>query len=221
MDDRDPPNQFQFERELLASGVARIARIAGVDEAGRGPLAGPVVAAAVVFPNAWIESGLPEELSRLNDSKQISESRRAQFFEFLANCDDLDSGIAVIDAEEIDRINILRATHEAMNQALARLAAPPDHVLVDGLRVDSLSHAQTPIVKGDSKSFTIAAASILAKVTRDRLMLKHDETFPNYGFARHKGYGTALHLEMLAAHGPCPIHRRSFAPVRAQQLELL
>lgn len=218
MDDSKPANQFQFERELLASGVARIA---GVDEAGRGPLAGPVVAAAVVFPPAWIKSGLPVELASLNDSKQVSEKRRELFFEFLTACDDVDSAIAVVDAATIDQINILRATHQAMNEALAGLSPSPDHALVDGLRVNSLSHPQTPIVKGDSRSFTIAAASILAKVARDRLMLEYSETFPEYGFARHKGYGTAAHLEALRAHGPCPIHRRSFAPVRAQQLDLL
>ncbi len=217
MDDSPPTIRFQFERELLASGVARIA---GVDEAGRGPLAGPVVAAAVVFPPTWIESGLPEELARLNDSKQIPEKQRTRFFDFLSNHSDIDSGVAVIDAETIDRINILRATHQAMNEALAQLSPPPDHALVDGLRVHTLTHPQTPIVKGDSKSFSIAAASILAKVTRDRLMIEYDAKFPEYGFARHKGYGTVRHLEALVAHGPCPIHRHSFAPVRARQLEL-
>ena len=107
-----------------------------------------------------------------------------------------------------------------MNEALAQLSPPPNHALVDGLRVHTLSHPQTPIVKGDSKSFSIAAASILAKVTRDRLMIEYDAKFPGYGFARHKGYGTVRHLEALVAHGPCPIHRHSFAPVRARQLEL-
>lgn len=218
MDDPTHTNRFQFERELLASGIARIA---GVDEAGRGPLAGPVVAAAVVFPSAWIESGLPGELARLNDSKQVSEKQRERFFDFLSTHPDIDSGVAVVDAETIDRINILRATHQAMNEALASLSSPPEHALVDGLRVNTLSRPQTAIVKGDSKSFTIAAASILAKVTRDRLMVEYDMEHPGYGFARHKGYGTALHLEALATHGPCPIHRLSFAPVRARQLELL
>lgn len=218
MDNTTPANRFQFERELLASGIARIA---GVDEAGRGPLAGPVVAAAAVFPPGWIESGLPDELAQLNDSKQVSEKRRERFFEFITRCDEIDSAISVIGAETIDRINILRATHQAMNEAIAGLSTPPDHVLVDGLRVNSLVHPQTPIVKGDSKSFTIAAASILAKVTRDRLMLEYSETFPEYGFARHKGYGTAAHLEALTAHGPCPIHRLSFAPIRARQPEPL
>ena len=218
MDDSTSPDRFQFERELLASGAARIA---GVDEAGRGPLAGPVVAAAVVFPSAWIQSGLPEELARLNDSKQISEKQRERFFDFLSTHSDIDSAVAVVDAETIDRINILRATHQAMNEALASLSPPPEHALVDGLRVNALSRPQTPIVKGDSKSFSIAAASVLAKVTRDRLMLEYDKQRPEYGFARHKGYGTPQHLEALAAHGPCPIHRRSFAPVRARQLELL
>lgn len=214
----DDSDRFRFEREISAGGAARIA---GIDEAGRGPLAGPVVAAAVVLPGEWIESGLPEELSRLNDSKQVSEKQRDRLFEFLANHPAIDSGVAVLDAEVIDEINILRATHRAMNEALARLSETVDHALVDGLRVDTLTVRQTAIVKGDSQSFSIAAASILAKVTRDRMMEAYDVEHPGYGFARHKGYGTKQHLAALAKLGPCPIHRRSFAPVRAQQLELI
>ncbi len=212
-------DRFHFEREALAAGG--VARIAGIDEAGRGPLAGPVVAAAVVLPRAWADSGLPEELARLNDSKQVSEKRRERLFEFISEHDGIDSAVAVLDAAVIDDINILRATHRAMNEALAGLSQAADHALVDGLRVDSLTVGQTAIVKGDSRSFSIAAASILAKVTRDRLMVEYDTKHPGYGFARHKGYGTKEHLAALAKLGPCPIHRRSFAPVRAQQLELI
>ena len=211
-------DRFHFERELRAAGVLRVA---GVDEAGRGPLAGPVVAAAVVLPQAWIDAGLPDDLAHLNDSKQVSEKRRENLFEFLLASPDVDAAVAIIDVETIDRLNILRATHAGMNEALANLGKTADHALVDGLPVKSLTHPQTALVKGDSRSFSIAAASILAKVTRDRLMVKLDAEHPAYGFAKHKGYGTAHHLKALAEHGPCPAHRRSFAPVREQQLELL
>lgn len=212
-------DRFHFEREALA--VDGVVRVAGIDEAGRGPLAGPVVAAAVVLPRAWADSGMPDELARLNDSKQVSEKQRVRLYEFLSKHEEIDSAVAILDASVIDEINILRATHRAMNEALAGLPEPADHALVDGLRVDSLTVAQTAIVKGDSRSFSIAAASILAKVTRDRLMVEYDAEYPGYGFAKHKGYGTKEHLSALAELGPCPIHRRSFAPVRAQQLELI
>lgn len=208
-------DRFEFERELLQRGVANIA---GVDEAGRGPLAGPVVAAAVILPDAWIAAGLPPELQGLNDSKQLSARRRDYYFAVLHQRPEIRFAIAAIGAEVIDHINILQATHRAMNDALARLA--PQHVLVDGLRVDSLRWPQTPLVKGDSRSYSIAAASVLAKVTRDRMMLEFDRQFPGYGFAVHKGYGTGRHLAALAEFGPCPIHRRSFAPVRAAQINL-
>jgi len=212
-------DRFHFEREALAA--AGVARIAGIDEAGRGPLAGPVVAAAVVLPRAWTNSGVPDELAGLNDSKQVAEKRRERLFEFISKHDEIDSAVAVLDAAVIDDINILRATHRAMNEALTGLSQVADHALVDGLRVESLSLPQTAIVKGDSKSFSIAAASILAKVTRDRMMVEYDARHPGYGFAKHKGYGTKAHLAALAKLGPCPIHRRSFAPVRSQQLELI
>ena len=133
---------------------------------------------------------------------------------------ELQFAIARIDAQTIDAINILQATHRAMNEALAQLRPQPEHVLVDGLRVNSLRFPQLALVKGDARSFTIAAASILAKVTRDQLMLEYDRTFPVYGFARHKGYGTKRHLAALAEHGPCPIHRRTFAPLKPAQPEL-
>jgi ribonuclease HII len=216
--DRQGTNdQFEFERALLQRGVKRIA---GVDEAGRGPLAGPVVAAAVSFPSEWILRGLPAELAGLNDSKQLTALQREGFFKRLTVGGDLQFAIARIDAETIDAINILQATHRAMNEALAQLRPQPEHVLVDGLRVKSLRFPQLALVKGDARSFTIAAASILAKVTRDRLMLEYDRTFPVYGFAKHKGYGTKRHLAALAEHGPSPIHRRTFAPLKPAQPEL-
>ena len=217
LDRQGTNDQFEFERALLQRGVKRIA---GVDEAGRGPLAGPVVAAAVSLSAEWISRGLPAELAGLNDSKQLTAVQREGFFERLTAVGDVQFAIARIDAETIDAINILQATHRAMNQALAQLRPQPEHVLVDGLRVKSLRFPQIPLVKGDARSFTIAAASILAKVTRDRLMLEYDRRFPAYGFARHKGYGTIRHLAALAEHGPCPIHRRSFAPLKPAQPEL-
>lgn len=203
---------FAFERERMALGTSRIA---GVDEAGRGPLAGPVVAAAVIFPCRWIEAGLPENLLGLTDSKRLSAGRRERFFEILSSSPEIEHGIAVVEAEEIDRLNILRASHAAMVRALGLLEPAPEHVLVDGLSVDVIREPQTAIVKGDSLSYSIAAASVLAKVTRDRLMVAHDARWPEYGFAVHKGYPTPQHQRVLASRGPCPIHRRSFAPVLA------
>jgi ribonuclease HII len=192
-----------------------------VDEAGRGPLAGPVVAAAVIFPNAWCESGFDERLRDLNDSKQLTEAQREQFFAVLTSLPEVRYAISIVDADTIDRINILQATHRAMNQALAQLQPQPHHILVDGRPVKSMSLPQTALVKGDSLSYSIAAASVLAKVTRDRMMLDYDMEFPGYGFAEHKGYGTPQHLAAIAERGPCPIHRRSFAPFKPMQAELL
>jgi ribonuclease HII len=211
------PDRFVHERALLARGVRSIA---GVDEAGRGPLAGPVMAAAVILPLAWIQNGMPESLRLLNDSKQLSERQRDAMFEELTRCPEVFHGIARLDSAEVDRWNILAATHRAMNQALEQLKPPPDHVLVDGLPVPTLDNRHTALVKGDSLSYSIAAASVLAKVTRDRVMIEYDRQYPEYGFAGHKGYGTARHLEALNRHGPCPIHRRSFAPVRQIRLPL-
>lgn len=212
-----PADRLAFERQLWRQGL-RV--VAGVDEAGRGPLAGPVVAAAVVLPAAWNEGGLPAELRGLNDSKQLTETQRETFFARLTACSEIQHGIACVEPAEIDRVNILRATHQAMVMALAGLASLPEHVLVDGLPVAVLRWPQTALVKGDSRSYSIAAASVLAKVTRDRRMLEYDRTYPAYGFARHKGYPTPEHLAALRRHGPCPIHRHSFAPVRAEQGEL-
>ena len=204
-------DRFHFEREHHARGLTRLA---GVDEAGRGPLAGPVVAAAAVLPVEWATEGLPESLQRLNDSKQLTEKIREELFAAIHSETEIHFGIGIIDAAVIDDINILQATHRAMNAALAQLAPSAAHALVDGRPVPTLATPQTAIIKGDAKSHSIAAASILAKVTRDRLMHGHHEQWPEYGFAQHKGYGTAAHQAALEQHGPCPIHRRSFAPVR-------
>jgi ribonuclease HII len=210
-------DRFEFERVLWNRGMTRIA---GVDEAGRGPLAGPVVAAAAILPMKWAKSGLPGELEGLNDSKQLTRIQREKFFAFLASCSEVEFGIARVDAAQIDEINILRATHHAMNTALAKLNPEPQHVLVDGLAVKTMHVPQTALVKGDARSYSIAAASVLAKVMRDRLMLELDRRWPVYGFAQHKGYGTARHLAAIAAYGPCPIHRRSFAPLKPKETEL-
>src|SRR5919108_3493683 len=174
---KQPIDRFEFEKALTARGLSRIA---GVDEAGRGPLAGPVIAAAVILPVGWIENGLPAELGELNDSKQLTAAQREQFFTLLTLESDVRFAIAGMDVPTIDRLNILQAAQRAMNQALAGLQPPPQHVLIDGLFVKSVSLPQTALVKGDSRSFTIAAASILAKVTRDRLMREYDRQYPNY-----------------------------------------
>lgn len=212
------PNRFQYEQELISQGITRIA---GVDEAGRGPLAGPVFAAAVIFPSNWIQNGLPSPLDAINDSKKLTHHQREVLFEALMAHPEITFGIASVNAEEIDRINILKATHRAMNLALQKLQPPPQHVLVDGLRVASIPQPSTAIVKGDGLSYSIGAASILAKVSRDRLMLEMDRLYPGYGFAEHKGYGTPAHLAAIRQLGPCPIHRKSFAPIRPVQGKLL
>ena len=208
---------FEFERGLWRQNLLRVA---GVDEAGRGPLAGPVVAAAAILPARWAESGLPAALAGLNDSKQLTEAQREKFFAFLTAGVEIEFGIAMISAAMIDEINILQATHRAMNDALAQLNPPPPHALVDGRPVKTLRVPQTAIVKGDARSYSIAAASVLAKVTRDRLMLEFHAQFPEYGFAEHKGYGTAKHLAAVAKFGPCPIHRKSFAPLKREEAKL-
>ena len=199
---------LDFEERLRASGFYTIA---GVDEAGRGPLAGPVVAAAVILPQGFSHP-------RLNDSKKLSEKVRASLFAELSETPEVTSAVVEVGPAEIDRLNILRATHEAMRRAVAKLRPEPDHVLIDGLPVRPFPKPQTALVGGDGLSLSIAAASIFAKVTRDRLMLALDAQYPQYAFAQHKGYGTALHLARLQEHGPCPAHRRSFAPVRQMVL---
>jgi len=204
-------DRFEFECALWSQGVTSVA---GVDEAGRGPLAGPVVAAAAILPAKWAEAGLPCGLDGLNDSKQLTEIQREKFFAFLTTCGEIQFAIAETDAAEIDEINILQATHQAMNIALAKLNPPPQHALVDGRHVKTMRLPQTAIVKGDERSYSIAAASVLAKVTRDRQMREFDRQFPDYGFAEHKGYGTARHLAAIEKFGACPIHRKSFAPLK-------
>ncbi|HOW68409.1 MAG TPA: ribonuclease HII [Candidatus Paceibacterota bacterium] len=213
----DKLDRFYYERDLLERGVEPVA---GVDEAGRGPLAGPVMAAAVILPRHWIAGGMPEALAGLNDSKQLSEASRNQYFELLTGEAGVCQAVAEESSEAIDRWNILQATHRAMNRALQALSTRPAHVLVDGLRVKTLCLPQTPLVKGDSRSYSIAAASVIAKVTRDRLMLHYDKLYPQYGFAEHKGYATPQHLEALSRWGPCPLHRRSFAPLKPSQPDM-
>ena len=176
------PDRFVIEREHYARDVRGLA---GVDEAGRGPLAGHVVAAAVVLPEAWAQDGSPESLKRLNDSKQLRESVREELYETIQTNAGIVSAIAVVDAPVIDEINILQATHRAMNEALAGLEPSAEYALVDGRPVPTLTLPQTAIVKGDAQSFSIAAASILAKVTRDRLMVQYHQQFPGYGFDGH------------------------------------
>jgi ribonuclease HII len=210
-------DRFEFERVLWRQNIARVA---GVDEAGRGPLAGPVVAAAAILPSRWAEAGLPAGLAGLNDSKQLSETQREKYFAFLTTCAEIEFAIALVNAGVIDEINILQATHHAMNDALAKLNPLPPHALVDGRPVKTLRVPQTAIVKGDTRSYSIAAASVLAKVTRDRLMREYHAQFPSYGFAEHKGYGTARHLAAIEKHGACPIHRKSFAPLKLEDPKL-
>jgi ribonuclease HII len=208
---------FRHELALADQGLTLIA---GVDEAGRGPLAGPVFAAAVLFPVDWIRAGLPEPLRKVNDSKQLSPALRESLFSELTSRPEIRFGVAQVDVRVIDEINILEATHRAMNLALAQLQPPPQHVLVDGLRVKSMTLPHIPIIGGDALSNSIAAASILAKVSRDRWMVEVDRLYPGYGFAEHKGYGTARHLAAIQQLGACPIHRRSFAPFRPAQPDL-
>ncbi len=194
---------FRYEKKLRAVGVARIA---GIDEAGRGALAGPVVAAAVILPEKF-------RRRRLNDSKQLAPELRQEIYHDLIGNASIVWAVGIVDSIEIDRINILRATHQAMRAAIAALIAQPEHVLIDGLPVFPFPLPQTAIIDGDCLSVSIAAASVIAKVTRDRIMRDFCEKFPEYCFSQHKGYGTPLHLTKLHEHGPCPIHRRSFEPV--------
>lgn len=210
-------NRLAHERELWKKGLLRVA---GVDEAGCGPLAGPVVAAAVIFPKTWVDTGLPSTFRGLNDSKQLTAVEREKFFDRLRACAEIHFAIAIVDVETIDRINIRQAAWRAMHQALDQLQPRAEHVLVDGLRIRWLPYSQTPLTQGDARSYSIAAASVLAKVTRDRIMCDLDRQFPGYGFAGHKGYSTPQHVAALAKLGPCPAHRKSFAPLKPRELEL-
>ncbi|RJS62169.1 ribonuclease HII [Bacillus sp. PK3_68] len=193
--------KLTFEKQLIEKGVTYIA---GIDEVGRGPLAGPVVAAAVVLPEDL-------ELVGINDSKKISRMKRDYFYEELI--EKADVGIGIVEASEIDEINIYEATKKAMKVAVAGLSRVPEHLLIDAMTL-SLPIPQTSIIKGDATSVSIAAASIVAKVTRDRLMCDYALVYPQYGFERNMGYGTAEHLKGLNSSGPCEIHRRSFSPVK-------
>ncbi len=182
---------------------------AGVDEAGRGPLAGPVVAAAVVLKGEFIDG--------IDDSKKLTPKIREHlFWEILCRADAI--GIGIVDSEEIDRINILKATKKAMHAAIEDLRVLPDILLIDAIKIPDIKTEQAAIIKGDSKSASIAAASIVAKVTRDRLMLYYDRLYPHYGFKSHKGYPTKEHIKRIEEFNPCPIHRMSYAPVRRVKL---
>ena len=176
--------------------------ICGIDEAGRGPLAGPVAAAAVILPRDC-------QILFLNDSKKLSEKKRGELFQEIKE-KAVSYGIGIVSPERIDEINILQATYEAMRQAISQLSPSPDLLLNDAVTIPGVDIRQIPIVKGDAKSVSIAAASILAKVTRDEMMKEYDRIFPEYGFAKHKGYGTAAHIAAIREYGPCPIHRRTF-----------
>ena len=210
-------HRLALERELWQRGFSRVA---GVDEAGCGPLAGPVVAAAVVFPKSWLETGLPSKFRGLNDSKQLSEEEREKFFERLVTQPEIRFAVASVDVETIDRINIRQAAWHAMNLALDQLQPRPEHVLVDGIKIKWLPYRQTALAQGDARSYSIAAASVLAKVTRDRAMRELAKQFPGYGFAGHKGYSTPQHFAAIKKLGPCAIHRKSFSPVKPKELEL-
>jgi len=190
---------LDFEHTLRNAGIGLIA---GVDEVGRGPLAGPVVAAAVIFGPACVIEGV-------DDSKKLSPARRAELFDRIVS-QALAVGVGILSPDEIDELNIYRASMRAMEHAVARLSPSPQHLLIDGPRYHDRSIPFTPVVDGDAKCFSIAAASIVAKVTRDRIMTELDAQFPNYGFAKHKGYGTPGHLAALRKYGPSPIHRKSF-----------
>ncbi|MGN1147827.1 MAG: ribonuclease HII [Lachnospiraceae bacterium] len=176
--------------------------ICGIDEVGRGPLAGPVVAGAVILPKDC-------DILYLNDSKQLSEKKREELYDVIME-KAVACGIGYASPERIDEINILQATYEAMREAISKLSVKPDILLNDAVTIPQVAIRQVPIIKGDAKSISIAAASIIAKVTRDRLMVEYDKVFPEYGFAGNKGYGAAAHIDALKKYGPTPIHRRSF-----------
>ena len=196
------------EKKLFSRGYKLIGAI---DEAGRGPLAGPVVAACVIF-NANIS--INNDLLKVNDSKKLSESTRESLFDFIKQ-NFIEVGVGICDHRTIDKINILQATFLAMKKAVSAVKSKPDLIIIDGAaKLPNYSTPQQTYVKGDERIFTIAAASIIAKVTRDRIMQEMDKIYPDYGFSRHKGYGTKFHLEKLKQFGPCAIHRLSFGRVK-------
>ena len=176
--------------------------ICGIDEAGRGPLAGPVVAGAVILPKDI-------DIFYLNDSKKLSDKRRSELYDIIEN-NAISWAVGIIAPDIIDEINILQADYEAMRQAISKLTVVPDIFLNDAVTIPDIDTKQVAIVKGDNKSVSIAAASIMAKVTRDRIMMRYDTKYPQYGFSKHKGYGTKAHIEAIKAYGPCPIHRKTF-----------
>ncbi len=198
-----PLDTLLFEKTAYRNGYAHVA---GIDEAGRGPLAGPVMAAAVILPAGLLLNGV-------DDSKKLSPAIREKLFDIIM-ARALSVGIGIIGPDEIDRINILQATRSAMLAAVQQLTPQPDYLLIDGITTINTKIPQKTIKKGDSLSLSIAAASIIAKVTRDRLMVKMDTTYPGYGFAGHKGYGSAAHMEAIRVLGPSPIHRRTFGGVK-------
>lgn len=187
----------RFEQELAGEQI-----FAGIDEAGRGPLAGPVVAAAVIMPP---ECGI----LYINDSKKLSAAKREELFDQIMD-QAVAVGIGIASPGRIDEINILQATYEAMRTAVSELEIVPSVLVNDAVTIPEITIPQKPVIKGDAKCYSIAAASIIAKVTRDRMMIQYDELYPEYGFAGHKGYGSAAHIEALKKYGPCPIHRQSF-----------
>lgn len=186
--------------------------IAGIDEAGRGPLAGPVVAAAVVLPSG-------KKIEGLRDSKKVPAKEREVLFRDVL-CTSLDIGVGIVEADTIDRINILESARLAMELAVQDLSSKADLLLIDALRLPSLDVEQVSLIKGESKSASIAAASIIAKVVRDGMMLTYDALYPEYGFGRHKGYSTREHMDRIVTYGPCPIHRRSFRRVLTLELPM-
>lgn len=190
----------EFENKLYSEGLKYLA---GIDEAGRGPLAGPVVVGiAIMKPDSFIEG--------VNDSKKISEKKRELLYEQITN-EAIDWSVGIVDQNEIDEINILNATKKALHMAITNLKIKPDRILVDALEhMDTCGIPYTSIIKGDAKVYSISAASIIAKVTRDRMMKEYDEIYPEYGFAGHKGYGTAKHIQAIKTYGPCPLHRKTF-----------
>ena len=188
---------FSFEREYGDHQA-----ICGIDEVGRGPFAGPVVAGAVILPKG-------SRILYVNDSKKLSEKKREELYDVIMN-EAVAVGVGIVGPERIDEVNILNATYEAMHQAINNLGVTPDILLNDAVDIPEIDIKQVPIIKGDAKSLSIASASIIAKVTRDRLMYSYDELYPEYGFAKHKGYGTKQHRDALAEYGPCPIHRKTF-----------
>ena len=187
----------EYEYRYAAAGF-----LCGIDEVGRGPLAGPVVAGAVILPKDC-------DILYLNDSKQLTDKKREELYDVIME-KAVAAGLGFVSPERIDEINILQATYEAMREAIGKLSVKPDLLLNDAVTIPQVEIRQVPIIKGDAKSVSIAAASIIAKVTRDRLMVEYDSIFPEYGFASNKGYGAAAHIEALKKYGPCPIHRRSF-----------